>query len=246
MCHAHSRVVVFHTQHIGQRDTRLFPLISYRSLIFTLYCCSVPRLLFYFLLSIFSPVPSRRLRWFFPRPRQVNSLLFPPPHPYSRPRSPFISLTQVYQWLRRDVLCDRVLPPPDVFLHCQEPRLLLAVATEVYLHFLYRILRGIRPVSRLTNWVWNPPRALPMHGVTTQVSDPKRSTVCTTDLKNNPDTRGAAPLSAEDAQHPPPKIPCPGQVLHHRRPLVVLRRDHQPQVFWPMIKSIYLYAHRYN
>ena len=32
-----------------------------------------------------------------------------------------------------------------------------------------------------------------MRGMTTQVSYPKISTACTTDLKNNPDTRGAAP-----------------------------------------------------
>ena len=32
-----------------------------------------------------------------------------------------------------------------------------------------------------------------MRGVTTQVSDPKRSTACTTVLKKNPDTCGAAP-----------------------------------------------------
>ena len=34
--HAHSRVVVFHTLHRGQSNTRLFPLISYRSLRCTL------------------------------------------------------------------------------------------------------------------------------------------------------------------------------------------------------------------
>ena len=38
-----------------------------------------------------------------------------------------------------------------------------------------------------------PPRALPMQGVTTQVSDPKSSTACTTSLKKKPDIRGAAP-----------------------------------------------------
>ena len=32
-----------------------------------------------------------------------------------------------------------------------------------------------------------------MRGVTTQVSDPKISIVCTMALKNKPDTRGAAP-----------------------------------------------------
>ena len=32
-----------------------------------------------------------------------------------------------------------------------------------------------------------------MWGVTTQVSDPKSSTACTTALKNKPDTRSAAP-----------------------------------------------------
>ena len=32
-----------------------------------------------------------------------------------------------------------------------------------------------------------------MQGVTTQVYDPKSSITCTTDLKNNPDNRGAPP-----------------------------------------------------
>ena len=32
-----------------------------------------------------------------------------------------------------------------------------------------------------------------MQGVTTHVSDPNNSTACTTALKNNPDTHGAAP-----------------------------------------------------
>ena len=38
-----------------------------------------------------------------------------------------------------------------------------------------------------------PPRDLTMRGVTTQVSDPKINTACTTALNKNPYTRGSAP-----------------------------------------------------
>ena len=90
-------------------------------------------------------------------------------------------------------MCDCILLLPDILLHRQESRPPLAAAAEVYLHLSCGVLWGSRPVRRLTTWVWNPPRALTMQGVTTQVSNPKSSTAWTTALKNNPDTHGAAP-----------------------------------------------------
>ena len=68
-----------------------------------------------------------------------------------------------------------------------------AVASEVYIHFPSGVLCGSRPVSRLANWAWKLSRALPMWGVTTQVSDLKSSTYCTIALKKKSDTHGAAP-----------------------------------------------------
>ena len=53
---------MLHTLHRGQRDTRLCPLISYILLLFTLYCCSVPRVLLYFPPSLLSLVPLLRRR----------------------------------------------------------------------------------------------------------------------------------------------------------------------------------------
>ena len=69
----------------------------------------------------------------------------------------------------------------------------LAVAVKVYFHFPSGVLCWSCLVIRLTTWSRNPPTALPMQGVTTQVSNPKSSTAYTTALKNNPDTCGAAP-----------------------------------------------------
>ena len=69
----------------------------------------------------------------------------------------------------------------------------LAVAVKVYFRFPSGVLCWIRLVIRLTTWSRNPPTALPMQGVTTQVSNPKSSTAYTTALKKNPDTRSTAP-----------------------------------------------------
>ena len=63
-----------------------------------------------------------------------------------------------------------------------------AAAAEVYLHVSYVVLHGKCLVSYLATWVWNPLRAVPMQGVTIQVSDQKIITACITDLKKNLDT----------------------------------------------------------
>ena len=68
----------------------------------------------------------------------------------------------------------------------------LAITSEVYSHFLSVFCRRSRPVNRRATWSWNPPRTLPMQGVTAQFSKPKSNTTCTTDLKKNQDTRGSA------------------------------------------------------
>ena len=69
----------------------------------------------------------------------------------------------------------------------------LAVADEVYHHLMSVLRHRSRPVIYSATWSWNPPRALPMRGVTNMVSDPKINTACTTALKKNLDTRGYAP-----------------------------------------------------
>ena len=52
----------------------------------------------------------------------------------------------------------------------KKPAASLAATAEVYLYILYVVLRRSFPVRRLATWIWTPPRALPLWGVTTQVS----------------------------------------------------------------------------
>ena len=56
-----------------------------------------------------------------------------------------------------------------------------------------RNCRGFLPVIHMDSLCWNPPIARPIRGVIVHVSNPIRSTVCTTDLKNISDTLGFAP-----------------------------------------------------
>ena len=104
----------------------------------------------------------------------------------------------------------------------KKPAAPLAAAAEVYLHVPSVVLRGSCTVSRLSTWVWNPPRALPLRRVTTQVSAPKSSTSWITVLKKKSDT------PAEDGQHPTRNLLRPGQVLHHRWTGIVRCLDHHP------------------
>ena len=75
----------------------------------------------------------------------------------------------------------------------KKPAASLATAAKFYFHVPSVFLHRSFPVSRLANWVRNPPRSVPMQGVNTQVSALKSSTACIADLKNNPETRGVAP-----------------------------------------------------
>ena len=74
-----------------------------------------------------------------------------------------------------------------------KPASSLAAATKLYSRFSSVFCCGIRSVSRRATWSWNPPRSLPMRGVTVQVSEPNINTACTMALKKNPDTRSSAP-----------------------------------------------------
>ena len=56
----------------------------------------------------------RRCRRRLPCPLQVESRLFPPPHPHLCPLLPLRRLTQVQNRSRRNILCDRILPSPNV------------------------------------------------------------------------------------------------------------------------------------
>ena len=69
----------------------------------------------------------------------------------------------------------------------------LAIADEVYSHLQPELHCRSCPISCRATWSCNPPRILPMWGVTTQVSVPKSSTACSTALKKKPYTCGSDP-----------------------------------------------------
>ena len=59
----------------------------------------------------------------------------------------------------------------------------LAAATKFYYRFPSVFCCGSSSVIRRATWSWNPPRSLPIQGVTVQVSEPKIDTACTMALK---------------------------------------------------------------
>ena len=61
----------------------------------------------------------------------------------------------------------------------------LDVTTKVYSHFPSDLRCRNLPVKRRATWYYNPPRKLPIRGLTTHVSSPKSSTARTTALKKN-------------------------------------------------------------
>ena len=69
----------------------------------------------------------------------------------------------------------------------------LSVAAKFYSRFPSVFHCGIRTFSRRATWYWKPPNNLTMQGVTTQVSETKINTACTTALKKKTDTCSSDP-----------------------------------------------------
>ena len=65
-----------------------------------------------------------RHRCHLPCPCRVNYHMLPPPHTHTYPPLPLHSLSQVHNWLRRNILLYRILPSPNVCFHRLKPRLL--------------------------------------------------------------------------------------------------------------------------
>ena len=176
-------------------------------------------------LSLFYPIPFRR-RCRFPCSRHINARLLPPPHLHPPPcalsdpshRSDSDPIAMYYKtvfWRRR--MYSTIVNNPDSSL---------VIAAEVYIHLPSGFCCGSRPVSRLSTWSWNTPRALPMQGVTTQVLKSKINTACTTAVKKNMETRVSSPLPAEDSCHPIPHCPFLRQVPDHHQSVIVFRQYH--------------------
>ena len=195
---SHSRVVVFHTPHRGQRVTRICPyLVSFSTFYYSLPL-SQNRSLTLFPLSVSPPILIRvcrcRLRRPLPGPFQVYLCLIPPLHLHLLP-----GVLSVYSHRSRidyvamnyaTVFCLLWM----YYSIASNPASFLDDAAEVYSYFPSIRLRGSLPFSRRATWYWNPPRIRPMPGVTTQVSVPKISTNWTTVFNKKPDIRGAAPF----------------------------------------------------
>ena len=196
--HAHSSAVVFYTLHIGQRDIILCPLIIYRLLLYTRYACSVPRVLLYFPSFTILPhsLPPLPLPLPAPPPYQyppviTTASLIAPPGALSNPSHRYNS-DCVAMYCATMFGC-RLMYSSII----KNPASSRAVAAEVYVHLPYGVLRGRRPVRCLATWDWNLPRALPMRGVNTQVSDMKSSTACTMALKKKPGNHGVNPSTSD-------------------------------------------------
>ena len=192
---AHSRAVLFHTLHRGQRNTRLCPyLVHFTTLHFSImvyhprslpifyHHCSHLSLSVSASAAALSMVPVR----YIPAcshhciPTCSHGVLFI--SSYSS-RIDRVAMNCATVFLLILIYSPIASNPTSSF----------AAATKVYSHFpSYRIHRSLH-ISRFSTWSWNPPRNLSMQGVTTQVYVPKSSTDWTTALDKNPNTRVAAP-----------------------------------------------------
>ena len=120
--HVHNRAGVFHTLYIVQRDTIICPYFVKFS---TLYQFPLSHIWGSFILippPLFSqPILFRRLR--LPCLSQVNSRLFPPPHPNPCPMIPLLRLVYFQKWSRCNILRVHIHPLMDLGFHRLKPRL---------------------------------------------------------------------------------------------------------------------------
>ena len=188
---AHSRAVVFHTLHRGQRDTSLYPyLVNFSTLYFYLLF-SQPRSL---------PILPRHCSSQYSSVTAATTALSLAPvrsiPAFSHHCIPTYAPGGISVSSHGSIMDHVAMNCVTVFCLLQIYSSIasitafsLAAAAEVYYHFPSCRLHGILPINRRTTWSWNPPPSnRPMREVT-----PKISTNWTMSLKENPDTRGADP-----------------------------------------------------
>ena len=159
-CHAHIRAVVLQTLNRVQRDNRLCPLISYILLRCTLTFAPPWESSFTSLRHSSTPshsaiatAPSRALARSIPTcphhciPTRDPGALSDPSY---RSTSVCINMYCVTVFFRRPI-CSSIIK------NTNSSR---ATASEFYLHLPSGVLRGSRPISRISIWVWNLSRAL--------------------------------------------------------------------------------------
>ena len=149
--HVYSRAVVFHTLHIGQRDTILPPKWLN---VLRVFCTGAPsrESSFFPYLSLLPSILFRlRRRCRIPCPRHFNERLLPPSHPHPCPWCHICLLKKTQKISRSNVLQDCVLPLTNVFLYHPKTCLLS--------------FRHHQGVLSLPAWFppWDLPRHMPHH-----------------------------------------------------------------------------------
>ena len=144
------------------------------------------------------------------------------------PQEPYLAPQTGLTLSRRNILRDRVLASPDVFLHRQKTRRLP-----------YRLLQGVftcpvrcsmRELSRQPSrhLGLKPPHDL-AHVGSEHPGPPSEDQYCLfLSFKKEAEHLRRRSLLAEDVQHPLLQCLRPVQVPHHIRSVVVSRQDHPP------------------
>ena len=224
--HAHSRAVVFHTLHRGQRDTWLCPLLVNFATLYFLFCYSSPGV---FLSSschssppsssdtaiAYSRATARSIPAFSHHriPTHAPGALSGPSH---RSNSDYLAIYCVTVfWIR--LMYSSIV---------KKPAASLATVAEVYLRALTIFLCRSYPVSRISTWVWNPPRAVPIQGGDHPCLRSNENYRLYHGLKKEAGHPRRCSLRDEYPQYPPPHRLFPGQVPRHRQAVVVRHRYH--------------------
>ena len=228
---AHSRVVVLHTLHRGQRDTRIcpylinctnfypltFPHLRESSVLIPLLYFSIPSLSAS--VSDVSLAPSRSIPNCF--------------HHRIPPRSPWFlsAASQRSRSGRVSIYCASVLFLRQIYVFIgSNPASALSTFSEVYSQFPYILCRRSHPVSRRATWHWKPPMNLPMKGGNHPRLHTKEQHQWDGEFKERYGHPWPCHLPDQYPYCPPPNGPGLCHIPCHRRPVIIRRWYHSPQI----------------
>ena len=185
------------------------------------YFCSSLRLLFSLPMPLFYPVPFRRRLCCFLRPHQVNYRLLPPPHPNLCPRIITRCLIEVQKRARCNILYEHILTSTNVGFHRLKPRL-----------YSCRLRRGVLPPSIQPPQCQTPCQSpwylvLETHQDASNARD-NHPHLCTEEqhqlengFKEKSEHPRPRPLPSQDPRYYLPNFLRLGQVLYHRRTVII-------------------------